>query len=603
MEQEGEVRRACTGVISVVLDPSSPVVRQAVALVTHRESSLPGGRTVELFEWPSERAQSIISLAGLQAGDVVGRLIARLPTGLVLRNVEENPMQLIFEMEYLALVLLPEVCWRQEVDAQYLAPLRTVFRSFGSREARAGRWWRAPAAVSAIGAMLDGIGHAVLDDFLPESVAEELERSILSSRHDLRPGRWVRGWWHTQFMGDDPSMIERFTRPAGGDQVLFATDTWEGHQYLDGCKEYERLADELVMALQQCPGKVGQLLAHTHFCHPAMFSIYPGDGTRYMRHCDNAQNKTGRRLTLIIYLNRDRMPSDGGQLRIYNGSGFTIKEDVVPTFNRVVVFWSGEENPHEVLPTWRERFAVSLWYFCGREAIKSQGPFKEVVTSMRVTGARARSTALPSCAETLEQRRRLEELSGSVELSVGEARERDETLAALSTSFAGVHESRWWSLASLFGWDQKEQEANDHQKVASDERSRQRLHWEQLSADSIPPCRQCGITSARGRVGVGEFSGQWFCNDCWTAWPGSTAVAKESDWSLEAPSTQERLPNTGTMGLTRCGHAGIEMQALNKPCHREVLEWASGIGGCSQAVRADEVLDLAAPGRAWVVTD
>ncbi len=37
--------------------------------------------------------------------------------------------------------------------------------------------------------------------------------------------------------------------------------------------------------------------------------------------------------------------------------------DVEPVFNRAVFFWSDRRNPHEVMPSIRMRFAITVWFF------------------------------------------------------------------------------------------------------------------------------------------------------------------------------------------------------------------------------------------------
>jgi len=101
-----------------------------------------------------------------------------------------------------------------------------------------------------------------------------------------------------------------------------------------------------------------------------MVASYPGNGTRYKRHVDNPCGD-GRKLTTILYLNKNYVASrDGGALRIYkpDGSGYY---DVEPIFGRLIIFWSDYRTPHEVLPCFLERFAISVWYFDTKERSES----------------------------------------------------------------------------------------------------------------------------------------------------------------------------------------------------------------------------------------
>jgi hypothetical protein len=77
-----------------------------------------------------------------------------------------------------------------------------------------------------------------------------------------------------------------------------------------------------------------------------------------------------RRLTCILYATRDWQPGDGGELRLFhtNATGSPderhalTRAEVAPVAGRVLLFWSDYRCPHEVLPAWRERLAVTVWY-------------------------------------------------------------------------------------------------------------------------------------------------------------------------------------------------------------------------------------------------
>ncbi|RWS27820.1 hypothetical protein B4U80_10121 [Leptotrombidium deliense] len=94
----------------------------------------------------------------------------------------------------------------------------------------------------------------------------------------------------------------------------------------------------------------------------AMVSCYPGNGTYYRKHVDNP-NGDGRRLTCLYYLNKDWDDEKmGGTLRIFPSEHKDIVANISPIFDRLVLFWSDRRNPHEVLPAFKDRFAITVWY-------------------------------------------------------------------------------------------------------------------------------------------------------------------------------------------------------------------------------------------------
>jgi len=94
----------------------------------------------------------------------------------------------------------------------------------------------------------------------------------------------------------------------------------------------------------------------------AMVACYPGEGTHYVKHVDNP-SKDGRCITAIYYLNKDwKSQRDGGILKISSTFVKGVVAQVEPLFDRVIFFWSDMRNPHEVMPSFRERYAITLWY-------------------------------------------------------------------------------------------------------------------------------------------------------------------------------------------------------------------------------------------------
>lgn len=54
-----------------------------------------------------------------------------------------------------------------------------------------------------------------------------------------------------------------------------------------------------------------------------------------------------------------------------------IVADIEPKFNRVIFFWSDRRNPHEVMPSTRMRFAITVWYFDANERAEAIQKYKE----------------------------------------------------------------------------------------------------------------------------------------------------------------------------------------------------------------------------------
>ena len=98
-----------------------------------------------------------------------------------------------------------------------------------------------------------------------------------------------------------------------------------------------------------------------------MVTCYP-PGSRYTKHVDNGGvASNGRRLTTLIYMNEGWSPGDGGELAVYVKGGKKRVRDVEPTAGRLVLFWSDDRVPHEVLTSMRDRYTVTIWFFDGEE--------------------------------------------------------------------------------------------------------------------------------------------------------------------------------------------------------------------------------------------
>jgi SM-20-related protein len=88
------------------------------------------------------------------------------------------------------------------------------------------------------------------------------------------------------------------------------------------------------------------------------FALYPR-GAGYARHFDRLVGTDVRAISAALYLNDAWTAEDGGQLRLYTGSG--ASQDVMPIGGRLVTFQS-DRFEHEVLPSTRERMSFTGWF-------------------------------------------------------------------------------------------------------------------------------------------------------------------------------------------------------------------------------------------------
>lgn len=84
-------------------------------------------------------------------------------------------------------------------------------------------------------------------------------------------------------------------------------------------------------------------------------------GDFYKRHYDAFKGNTGRKLSIVVYLNRNWLPEEGGELVLYKDNQDNVGVNITPSFATVVVFLSSE-FPHEVLRTNRHRYSIAGWF-------------------------------------------------------------------------------------------------------------------------------------------------------------------------------------------------------------------------------------------------
>ena len=200
-------------------------------------------------------------------------------------------------------------------------------------------------------------GYAVIDGFIGDVAAALLKQHVLSLYAEGSSELFGQG--RTGGSGDGKGSKRVFSEASlRGDRIAVLPE--EDFDKVPGLAGLLRRADRLMKYLASA---VPELRSVTSRSQP-MLACYPGNGSRYVKHVDKAAGNT-RLLTCLFYLNDSWSDGDGGELRLYHADG--SQTDVKPLFDRCCIFWSDDRTPHEVLPAFCERWAISVWYHAERE--------------------------------------------------------------------------------------------------------------------------------------------------------------------------------------------------------------------------------------------
>lgn len=215
--------------------------------------------------------------------------------------------------------------------------------------------------VNKIRRSLDKHGISFLSEFLPMDHANKIRSEV----HDIYDKKKLF------YPGET---IKEQKKKSRSDWIL-----WVGADYAE-CRSVKLLCDKLDKVVMAMVHDKIEVKTRTR----SMVACYPGHGTHYTKHVDNPI-KDGRVLTALYYLNEKwDKKKDGGCLRIYPRSRVGKVPDhldLVPEFNTLVLFYSDSRNPHEVLPTYRQRFAITHWYFDYHERQKFENDTNHVINS------------------------------------------------------------------------------------------------------------------------------------------------------------------------------------------------------------------------------
>ncbi len=183
---------------------------------------------------------------------------------------------------------------------------------------------------------LEETGYAILDDALPHDLAVALREEAMQLK--------------------DESLIHAGTGRNQGHNLDKQTRA-DLISWLEPDTEASSAYLMLMDSLREGINRRLYLGLFTYECHYARYA----PGAFYKKHLDAFGGKRNRVLSTVYYLNPDWTSASKGELVLYTHDAKQAIRNVLPAFNRMIVFMS-ERFPHEVLPTLRQRYSVAGWF-------------------------------------------------------------------------------------------------------------------------------------------------------------------------------------------------------------------------------------------------
>lgn len=175
----------------------------------------------------------------------------------------------------------------------------------------------------------------VLEDFISPELAGRLRNNLLAR---LAAGKMSRAG-----IGRNASFLEN--NAVRRDEISWIEDD----QSDESEEEYFRLIWDFISYLNNtCYTGLNAFESH--------YARYD-QGSFYKRHRDQFKADSGRKYSVVLYLNDLWLEGDGGQLVIYR------KDDQVSVLPQggKLVFFQSDKCEHEVLPATRPRMSIAGW--------------------------------------------------------------------------------------------------------------------------------------------------------------------------------------------------------------------------------------------------
>ncbi|WP_407920263.1 2OG-Fe(II) oxygenase [Halopseudomonas bauzanensis] len=179
-------------------------------------------------------------------------------------------------------------------------------------------------------------GWSITESALPAELLGELERNC-------------RSLWASEAL--QPAAVGR-----AGEQVVVPEIRGDHIRWLDDCPPNPAAAAYL-QAMEDLRWALNRTLFLGLDNFETHYALYP-PGAGYQRHVDRFKDNPLRTVSVVLYLNSQWQPGDGGELRLYLPDGAM---DVPPRAGTLAVFMS-DSLPHEVLQAQRDRASLVGWF-------------------------------------------------------------------------------------------------------------------------------------------------------------------------------------------------------------------------------------------------
>ena len=174
-----------------------------------------------------------------------------------------------------------------------------------------------------------------INDFLTEDLSRDLKENLLSLL--LKKQFKVAG------IGNNSNLV---TNKLIRSDIIYWLDRKHNDIHENSFFDY---IDEFVKYLN--------LTCYTGITGYEFHYAYYEKGTSYKRHLDQFKDNQKRAFSMIMYLNTDWSPVDGGQLCIYHPND----SQIISPENGKCVFFKSSELEHEVLLSNKPRMSITGW--------------------------------------------------------------------------------------------------------------------------------------------------------------------------------------------------------------------------------------------------